>query len=284
MKADVLPPTTPPELEVPSWVPEPIAQSARAKYAADVHAAYAAAIRETGDAEGDAEADALAAQNGVRDAFADFVREDLANIAEQYRPLVCDHRMRGVWRELTRQRNGAFLHPAGAPSVANAKERQGRAMVKVFNTALACQEQRRATTARGKAELQRRRYLAKAKELQRDALTMTTQPLLFCGKTILTDKQRHKLWQKLENAADAYEEYARAINVAKLSMLEREHDGRARWVVLTIGDKFRSLFGLPMYGLTATITSVVLGRDIDPRTVRQWCAPHPAVKPRKIVS
>ena len=52
--------------------------------------------------------------------------------------------------------------------------------------------------------------------------------------------------------------------------LERKHDGRARWVALTIGNTFRTLFGKPMYGLTATITSVVLGREIKLRTVRQW--------------
>jgi hypothetical protein len=191
--------------------------------------------------------------------------------------------MRGVWRELSRQRNGAFLHPARAPSMANAKERQEAAMVEVFNTALACQEESdAATTTRGKAEQQRRCYLARAKELQCDALTMVSQSLLFCGKDILSDNQRHKLWLKLNAASDAYQEYARAINVARLSMPEREHDGRAHWVALTIGDKFRALFRSPMYGLTATITSVVLGRQIASRRTRQWCAAHPADKARKI--
>ena len=52
--------------------------------------------------------------------------------------------------------------------------------------------------------------------------------------------------------------------------LERKHDGRARWVALTIGNKLHALFGLSMYGLTTTITSVVLGREIELRTVRQW--------------
>jgi hypothetical protein len=279
MKADA--PAAPPEPEVPSWVPEPIAQSARAKYAADVQAAYAAAIRETGDAEGDEEADALAVQDEVRDAYADFVREDLADIAEQYRPLVCDRRMRGVWRELSRQRNGAFLYPARAPSLTNAKERQGAAMLELFNTALECQNSREAIMSRGKAEQQRSRYLAKAEELQRDARTMSRQTLLFWGKSILTDKRRHALWRKLEDAADAYKEYASAIHTAARSMPKRAHDGRARWVAQTIGDKFRALFESPMYGLTAMITSVVLGRRIEPRTVRQWCAPHPAVKRQK---
>src|SRR5262249_8839152 len=125
----------------------------------------------------------------------------------------------------------------------------------------------------------RRRYLARAEELQRDALTMVSQPLLFCREDILSDNRRQKLCWKLKDAADAYKKYARAIHTAALSMPEREHDGRAHWVALTIGDKFRALFGSPMYGLTATITSVVLGRKVAPRTVRQWC--HPARKARK---
>jgi hypothetical protein len=251
---------------------------ARAKYTRDVHWAYAKAIKAFGDAEDDEACDALAAQDGVRDAYAEVVREDLAEIAEHYRPLVSNLRMRGVWRELSRQRNGAFLHPARAPSPADAKERQAAAMVEVFNTALECQEKRAAITTRGKAEQQRRRYLARAKELERDAYTMLSQPLLFCGKNILHDNQRNKLWRKLNAAADAYQEYARAITAA--AMPEREHDGRAHWVALTIGNKFRDLFGSPMYRSTATITSVVLGRQIDSRRTRQWCAPHhPARKP-----
>ena len=51
-------------------------------------------------------------------------------------------------------------------------------------------------------------------------------------------------YQKLEDAAQAYEDYAREVYAASLAMaLERKHDGRARWVALTIGDKFRTLFG-----------------------------------------
>ena len=63
--------------------------------------------------------------------------------------------------------------------------------------------------------------------------------------------------------------------------LERRHDGRARWVALTIADTFRILFGKPMYGLTATIASVILDREIEPRTVQQWVK-YPAVKASKI--
>src|SRR5262245_37113705 len=124
MKADLFPPAAPPELDIPSWVPEPVAQYARTEYAAKVHWAYEEAIRKF-EPENDEVAQLLAEQDEVRAAYADIVRDDLADIAERYRPLVCDHRMRGVWHELSRLRNGTFLYPARAPSaVADAKERQ----------------------------------------------------------------------------------------------------------------------------------------------------------------
>jgi hypothetical protein len=280
MKADVLPPAAPPELNVPSWLPEPIARCVRAKYAAGVHGIYAAAVRESGIERDDDVANALAEADEVRDAFADVVREELADLGEHYRPLVCDHRMRGVWRELSRQRNGAFLHPAHTLSAANAKERQEMALVELFETALACQQTRHgATMTARQVEEQRRRYLAKARELQSDAVTMIAAPRRFLGGGGGTRKQDER-YRRLLDAADVYKEYAAERYWAdSLMSLERRHDGRARWVALTIGEKFRALFGSPMYGLTATITSVVLGRKVAPRTVRQWC--HPAHKARK---
>jgi hypothetical protein len=58
-----------------------------------------------------------------------------------------------------------------------------------------------------------------------------------------------------------------------MAPLDRKHDGRARGVALTIANKTHELFGRPMYGLTSTITSVVLGREVTRRRIRQWCNP-----------
>ena len=49
----------------------------------------------------------------------------------------------------------------------------------------------------------------------------------------------------------------------------------ARWVALTIGNAFRALFGVAYDSSTAAIASVVLGRDIEPRTVRHWLLAGP---------
>jgi hypothetical protein len=206
--------------------------------------------------------------------------------------LVCDPQMRGVWKELSRRRrDGTFLYPArdawwerrmffllpvgGAPSAADARERQDKAVVELFDTVLACRLLHLATTTRRQAEQQRDHYLAKAHELERDALTMVA-PSLVTG---FVDK-RDERWRRLREAAKTYKDYAHETYTAAIRVsLERNHDGRARWVALTIVNKFHELFGLLMYGLTATITSVVLGRNVSPRAVRQWC--HPADKTQK---
>ena len=250
MRADVFPAhLAPSRLEIPPWVPEPIAQGVRARYAAAV--------------------DLVAQQEALRESGCfDYV---LTRIAEYHLSLACDRRMKRVWRELSRQRrpSGAFFYQAYVSSVANAQGRQDAAMLELFNTALACRRQCWATTTtRSQAEQQRDQFLTKADELRTDAFILLVQP---------TYNKEH--CQKLADAARAYEDHARELYATGLAMaFERQHDGRARWVALTLSNKFRELFGKPMYGLSSTLTSIVLGREVAPRTVRQWCA----VKTQKI--
>jgi hypothetical protein len=229
MKADVV--SGVPELGIPSWVPEPIAQHVRAMHVAWVHSIYYEALKE---------------DRYLNDAI---VQDELADA--YYLPLACDPRMKGVWRELSRQRNGAFLHPALIGD-------QDAALIDLFNTALTCRVQREVTTTRRHAEQERDRFLAKATELQHDAARMDWEH-----------------FATLSAAAQVYEDHAREIHATRVAMaLERQHDGRARWIALTMAKKFRTLFGssTSMYGLTAIITSVILDRDIDPSKVRYWCA------------
>jgi hypothetical protein len=245
----------------------------------------------------------LAQCNGVRAAYAadDIVRDDLADIAERYRALTCDPRMRGVWRELSRQRcNGCPLYPARGPS-------QQAAMLEIFKTAFECRYLD-ALPTRAEAERQRRHYLAKAKELEWDAMTMMTQRLsaesgllsqpatiedsnlpsqpatieasdddllnelaaLLAKEVEVVEDEGGALGGKLLAAAEAYKKYARAIYRAQPSLPQRECDIHARLVALRISARFRELFGSPMYGLTAIIASIVLNRRVDPRTVRHW--------------
>jgi hypothetical protein len=260
MKANVAP--APPWLAIPSWVPDAIVRWVEAAYVADVDRAYEEALREDGYFDGDmprALRDELIRNAVNRANVTELVRDELAEITDRYLPLACDRRMEGVWRELSRQRSsGGFLHPA--------REQQGAAMLELFRTALACQQQYGKTTTRDELERQRQDCLTKAKELKDDAIMVLVQSQHGSGR-----------YQSLMDAAQAYEDHAGEISFAWA--LERQHDGRGRWVVLTISAKFRELFDSPMYGLTATITSVILGREIDPRTVRKWCdnPPHPAL-------
>jgi len=158
-------------------------------------------------------------------------------------------------------------------------------MLKLFSVACGCQEHYgEMTMTRGEAKQKRNCFLAKAEELGTDALMMRGQPrlsdeLVDVGAAYAGYASNEARYQTLLAAAQAYKDYASEISL--VTALERRHDGRARWVVLTVADTFRILFGKPMYGLTATITSVILGRTIATRTVQQWVR-YPAVKASKI--
>jgi hypothetical protein len=252
MKADVFP------ADLPSWLPEAIAQCIRVKVT-EFERGYEEACRKNNIFDDEA-AD-------ISNLAANVLRDHLTTL-----PLVCDPRMESVWWELSRQRpSGAFLYPACVSSGANGQERQDAAMLELFNVAFACRKRREATTTRREIEQQRDYYMVKADELRTDAWILLGQPSY--------NKER---CEKLYAAAQVYEDYARELYATSSgTALERKHDGRARWVALTISDKFRELFNSPMYGLTATITSVVLDRRVDPRTVRLWVG-YPAVKTPKI--
>jgi hypothetical protein len=268
--ADVLP--VPPPV-IPSWVPEIIVQSVRGQYELAVEAAYGAAARECGyfdefddDRVPPEFADALSRDDVLRANIADFVRDELADMAVRYQPLVCDPRMQSVWRQLSRRRpTGEFYYPARVSSAPPAEEQQDLAMLELFNVAFRCQQKRHGeTTTRGAIEQRRDRYLAKAKELRADGRMMLDHD----GGDWTSGMKRSLA---VEVAAQALEDYAREAYATNSAMaFDRKRDNRARWVALTIGNMFCKLFGEPMYGLTAKITSVILGREIATSTVRYW--------------
>src|SRR5262249_17956456 len=126
-------------LRIPTWVPEAVARYASYTYRADIGRASQAALK----------------------------------------TLVCDPRMKDVWRELSKRRNGVFLHPARPSSALTAKDRQDAAMLRLFNMAYGCQEPHgETTTTRGQAEQKRSYFLAKVEELKTDALMMRRQSRL----------------------------------------------------------------------------------------------------------
>jgi hypothetical protein len=58
----------------------------------------------------------------------------------------------------------------------------------------------------------------------------------------------------------------------RLVVERRRGDGQARCFAILLAGRFRQLFGSPMYGLTATVVSVALRRQITNRAVREWCS------------
>ena len=287
MNADVLP--APAQPDIPSWVPELIAESVKVRYAEAVEAAYAEVARKYGyfdDFDDDSVPrkylEWLMRDDVHRATITDFVRDELANMAARYQPLVCDPRMQRVWRQLSRRRpTGEFYYPArvsSAPTAGErqdqamldlfivaaptARERQDLAMLDLFIVAFRCQQKRHGETTTWSAiEQQRDRYLVKAKELRADGRMMISSDWLSGMKRSLA----------LRAAAQALEDHAREVYAANSAMaFDRKRESRARWVALTIGNTFYKLFGEPMCGLTAKVTSVILDRKITTSTVRYW--------------
>lgn len=89
-------------------------------------------------------------------------------------------------------------------------------------------------------------------------------------RDIWTDERRRRLLA----AAETYDEIATETYAADTSTaLDRDRGNRgARWFARAVSSRCQELFGSPLYGLTAIMSSVVLGRDIEPPVVRQWCS------------
>jgi hypothetical protein len=239
MKADLQ--KAAPPLRIPFWVPESVAQVARQTYA-----------------------EASKHVDG-------FSVEEIASVSKFLIPLVRDQRMRGVWHELSRRRNGIFLHPASIVQGPLSDNRQAAAMAELFEAAVTYRLKPGVTTTRRRAEQRRNEFLAKAQALRIDtAMGGLLDVIAFGGeRDIWTDKRR----RRLAAAADAYQEIAAATFAADMkAALERDSgDASARWYARSVARQCDRLFGSPLYGLTAIITSVAWDRKIAPQSVRQWC-------------
>jgi len=190
-------------------------------------------------------------------------------------PLVRDSRMRNVWTVLSQRRNGSFMYPASATvAAATAEERQDKAMVALFNYAIAATLWPGTIITRGKAEEKRRRFLAKAEALQADAeIWLRDAPADTAFGLWSSDCGPDKHWLRLMAASQAYREMGAETYAADTRVvLDRARgDGDIRWFALAIASKCQELFGSPLYGTTATIASVALGRKVERRSVREWC-------------
>jgi hypothetical protein len=212
--------------------------------------------------------------------------------------LVRDERMRAVWRELMRRRDGTFMHPAAsAPAYAptsatpfyvtpaaemvTADEWQDEAMASLLQAALTYALNCGTTLTREQAEQDRLRYLDMARQLRVDASRLWVNP-----NRMNASDRRHLLM----SAAGAYEGAAARIADQLESGVRRQWDSPVirernrgkhadQWLARNIATECRWRFGSPLYGVTAIIVSAISGRKIAPRTVREWCS-RPADKRR----
>jgi hypothetical protein len=135
---------------------------------------------------------------------------------------------------------------------------------------------------RREAEQKRRRFLAKAEELRSDAEMWLRDAPATTPNGLWRDYVPDECWRRLLDASQAYKEIAAETYAADMRLAcERDRtDGDTRWFAVIIANQCRELFGSPLYGITATVTSVAFGRKIEQHTVRKWCAP-PVNKARK---
>ena len=243
MKADVFPHRpAPAKLRIPSWVPRAVAAKARASYV---------------------EVSALEPPK-------------YAVVFTKYLfLLIRDQRMRIVWRELQRrERTGAYIHPATRSIMAmDDDDRQAAAMVQLFNATFGYAVAPGVTVTQRRAEQRRNDLRKKARAMRIDAVCGAFgEAVSFgSGRNIWTDERR----QRLVAAAETYETIAAETYAADMkdSVQRDSVDRSARWLARAVSAQFQHLFGSAFYGLTATIVSVVLGREIDTGVVRQWCSP-----------
>lgn len=232
-------------LRIPSWVPKSVAAAACEEYDAAV------------------------------DERARGVPSDLPKFPL---PLLSDERMRGVWLELQRKRRdgGGFLHPADRSiSAASAEERQAVAMEMLFRAAVKYTIRPGRTMTRQKEEENSRRWIWKAGDLQMDGVMMLMSAHYTNGGERSAIDQTRERTRELFAAAEVYRQRAKeAYERSQSADIHRDRGfAQDRWFVRAMAGKLKQLFGSPMYGITARISSVAIGREIEPGTVRQWCKP-----------
>jgi hypothetical protein len=83
-----------------------------------------------------------------------------------------------------------------------------------------------------------------------------------------------------DDIARNLEELLPAMGASRLVVQRDTGDTQARCFGLLFSGYCRQLFGKPLYGITAIVASVALGREITHRAVREWCDSHPADKGR----
>jgi hypothetical protein len=191
-------------------------------------------------------------------------RNDMERIAVLQR-LVTDPRMRPVWAQLVkRKRTGdrPFLYPAqpdwDIPD--NVEERQSRAIGSLVYLAVNLAMDRPSVMTGKQVETARRKALDEAAVLRAAAGLLHTPASIQANVDAARDR---------ETKASLLAEIG--LTPTTRMVVERDTgDAQARCFAILFAGQCRRLFGTPLYGVTAAIASVALGRTLTTRTVREW--------------
>jgi hypothetical protein len=226
-------------LTVPTWVPEPVAQAARALH--DHH---------------------LKANN-------------VKSCALQR--LVADERMRRVWGELSKrrreryQKTDVFQYCANLPWVDTdaPQDHQDAAMASLLYFAV--------NHAGNAPRVITRKELETVRGKEHDkvaALGVAADEIRLYGPS------QAAAVKVIEDHARNLEEQLSKMEASPLVVERDTGDAQARCFCILFAGRCRQLFGSPLYGITAIVASVALGREITDRAAREWCNSHPADKSR----
>jgi hypothetical protein len=184
--------------------------------------------------------------------------------------LIADGRMGRVWKELSKHRReqheptDAFFHSSRLASIDSqaAQDHQHAAMASLFNFAINLAVDAPGVIARNELQRVRNRMLDKV-----EALRLAADELRRYGQAAAAKVN--------EDIARSHEEQLPKMVASPLVVDRDTGDAKARGFCILFTGYCRQLFGSPLWGITAIVASVALGREISARAVREWCDSHP---------
>jgi hypothetical protein len=181
--------------------------------------------------------------------------------------LVVAPRMRDVWTELTKHQRKksrtteSFLYPARVQSAATtAAQRQDEAMATLFEAIVQLAANGIDIFVRAKSHPKKNKWNKMAFRLREDA-------------AYVRDTGDLSRSERLLDAALAYDELTNPLQDTDELLNDQDRVLRLeeREFAIHLARKFHSLFGSGLYRTTATLTSVILKREVKPNTVTEWC-------------
>jgi hypothetical protein len=225
-------------LTIPPWVPEPVAQAARTLHA-------------------------------------HFPKSNNAKYDVVLKRVVADERMRNVWKQFSRRRRthhkptDVFLQSVDLLRIDSEapQDHQDAAMTSLLNFAVNLAVDGPRVITPEKLETVRRRIRNDLEALRTAANAIRRH----APNEAAVAKVNGDLARNLEDQLSRME--------ASPLVVDRDTgDAQARCFCILFTRHCRQLFGSPLYGITAIVASVALGRNITQRAVREWCNSHPADK------